>query len=322
SSSHVEATVSYADLKASIKEYYDENVAHRDQTDTLVETTMSTIDRSSTTIKDLYQGLNVITKLLKDINNAVKDDPTTNKKLDEAIETFAKISTNTTKVLSLVKEFDFSTFQSTVKDLQDHALKQEEVSASWTKSFTNMAWNIGSRMTAVEISQTALKHEVSSLRQDTSEIKSMITEIYNAFKGQSYSAPSSSVTSTLALTNIPANVDGGYATNTATEEPPSHTEGETEDPNMAILISSIQPTEVLPTQAQPITTITTHPESSQAAPIIDKGKGIATESDEDPLKKLLGIIHSCIIGLMRQSKYKNETRIKQEGNKKDQVVIK
>ncbi|GKA74301.1 hypothetical protein Tco_0780603 [Tanacetum coccineum] len=142
-------------------------------------------------------------------------------------------------------------------------------------------------MTAVEISQTALKHEVSSLRQDTSEIKSMITEIYNAFKGQSYSAPSSSVTSTLALTNIPANVDGGYATNTATEEPPSHTERETEDPNMAILISSIQPTEVPPTQAQPITTITTHPESSQAAPIIDKGKGIATESDEDPLKKLV-----------------------------------
>ncbi|GJZ37237.1 hypothetical protein Tco_0583428 [Tanacetum coccineum] len=42
-----------------------------------------------------------------------------------------------------------------------------------------------------------------------------------------------------------------------------------------------------PTQAQPITTITTHPESSQAALRIDKGKGIATESDEDPSKKLV-----------------------------------
>ncbi|GKC37155.1 hypothetical protein Tco_1049539, partial [Tanacetum coccineum] len=38
--------------------------------------------------------------------------------------------------------------------------------------------------------------------------------------------------------------------------------------------------------------------------------------------RLLGIIHSSIIDLMRQSKYKNETRIKQEGNKKDQVAIK
>ncbi|GJV48234.1 hypothetical protein Tco_1438446 [Tanacetum coccineum] len=175
---HEEAAISYVDLKASIEEYYDENVAQIDQTDKLVETT----DMSSTTIKDLYQGLNVITTLLKDINTAVKDDPATNKKIVEAIETFAKISTNTTEVLSLVKDFDFSTLQSTVKDLQAHALKQEEVSAAWTKSSTNMAWNLGSRMTAIEISQTALKSEVSSLRQDTSEIKCMMIEIYQAFK--------------------------------------------------------------------------------------------------------------------------------------------
>ncbi|GKC35135.1 hypothetical protein Tco_1047519, partial [Tanacetum coccineum] len=91
-------------------EYYDENVAHIDQTDKLVEATMCTIDKVSTAIKDLYRGLNVITKLLKDINNAVKDDLATNKKIDEAIETFSKISTNTTEVLSLVKEFDFPLF--------------------------------------------------------------------------------------------------------------------------------------------------------------------------------------------------------------------
>nr|GEU38488.1 retrovirus-related Pol polyprotein from transposon TNT 1-94 [Tanacetum cinerariifolium] len=36
-----------------------------------------------------------------------------------------------------------------------------------------------------------------------------------------------------------ANVEGENTTNTATEEPPSHTEEETEDPKMAILISSI-----------------------------------------------------------------------------------
>ncbi|GKB55887.1 hypothetical protein Tco_0912073 [Tanacetum coccineum] len=267
--------------------YYDENVAHRGQTDKLVESTMNTIANSSTTIKDIYQGLNVITQLLKDINNDVKDDPATNKKLDKAIETFAKISTNTTEVISLVKDFDFSTLQSIMKDLQAHALKQEEVSATWTKSSTNMARNLGSRMTAIEISQTGLKCEVSSLRQDTSEIKSMMIESYQTFKGQSSSAPSSSVTPTLALTNIPANFEGENATNTATEEPLFHTEGETKDPKMEIPISSIQPTKVPPTQAQPITTITTHPESSQAALRIDKGKRIATESDEDPLKKLV-----------------------------------
>ncbi|GKE39395.1 hypothetical protein Tco_1462800, partial [Tanacetum coccineum] len=148
------AAVSYADLKASIKEYYDENVAHKDQTNKLVETTMSATDKSSTTIKDLYTGLNLITQLLKDINNAVKDDPAINKKIDDAIKTFSKISTTTTT-------------------------------------------------------------------EDTSEIKSMMTEIYQAFKGQS--TPSSSVPqTTLALTTGTTTVGGRE---NVTEEPPSCVEG-------------------------------------------------------------------------------------------------
>ncbi|GKA44745.1 hypothetical protein Tco_0737541 [Tanacetum coccineum] len=209
---HEEAAVSYADLKASIDQYYDENIAHRDQTDKLVEASMSSLNRSSTTISVLYKGLDVITQLLKDINNVVKDDPAANQKINEATETFIRISSNITKA---------------------HALKQEEVSTAWTKSSTNMAWNLGSRMTVVEISQIALKREVSSLRQDTSKIKSMMTEIYQAFKGQLSSAPLGSVTLTLTLTHIPANVEGVNATNTGSEEPPSHTEGETGDVTMS-----------------------------------------------------------------------------------------
>nr|GEY13342.1 hypothetical protein [Tanacetum cinerariifolium] len=85
--------VSYADFKASIKEYHKENIAYRDQTDKLVAASMSSLDKSSFSISDLYKGLNVITELLKYINNVVKDDPVTNKKIDEAIKTFAKIST-------------------------------------------------------------------------------------------------------------------------------------------------------------------------------------------------------------------------------------
>ncbi|GJW45045.1 hypothetical protein Tco_0073844 [Tanacetum coccineum] len=114
---HEEVAVNYADLKASIDDYYDENIAHRDQTDKLVEASMSSLDKSSNTIN-------------------------------------------------------------------------EELVA-WAKSSTNMAWNLGSRL------------------------------------------------------SVPL------------------------------------------TQAQPITTITTHPESSQAAPRSDKRKGIATELDKDPSKKLV-----------------------------------
>nr|GEV05218.1 nodulin MtN21 /EamA-like transporter family protein [Tanacetum cinerariifolium] len=90
---HEEAEVSYADIKASIDQYYDENIAHRDQTDKLIEASMISLEKSSTTISDIYQGLDVITQLLRDINNA-----------------------------------------STMKDLQAHALKQEEVSGIATES--------------------------------------------------------------------------------------------------------------------------------------------------------------------------------------------
>ncbi|GKD28094.1 hypothetical protein Tco_1234308 [Tanacetum coccineum] len=47
--------------RASVDQYYDENIAHRDQTDKLLEASMSSLDRSSTTISDLCKGLNVIT---------------------------------------------------------------------------------------------------------------------------------------------------------------------------------------------------------------------------------------------------------------------
>ncbi|GJU43167.1 hypothetical protein Tco_1200433 [Tanacetum coccineum] len=156
----------------------------------------------------IYKGLNVIIELLKDISNAVKDDPATKQKLNEAIETFARISSNVTEVLSLVKGFDFSTLLSAVKSLRAHT--------------------------------------------------------------------------------------GENANTTATEEPPSHTKGETEEPRLAILISSIPSTVIPPTQAQPITSIIIHPKSSQATLKIDKGKGIATESDDDPSKKLVkasSIVH-------------------------------
>ncbi|GJZ87965.1 hypothetical protein Tco_0659747 [Tanacetum coccineum] len=111
---HQEAVVNYANLKASIDDYYDENIAHRNQTDKLVEVSISSLDKSSTTISDLYKGLDVITQLLKDINNDVKDDLATNMKIDEAVKTFSKIPTQTTEIISLVKTFDFSTLHSQV----------------------------------------------------------------------------------------------------------------------------------------------------------------------------------------------------------------
>nr|GEW77763.1 hypothetical protein [Tanacetum cinerariifolium] len=81
---HEEGVVHYVNLKPSIDDYYHENIAHRDQTDQLVEASMSFLKKSSSTINYLYKGLEVITQLLKDITNSIKDDPATTKKIEEA----------------------------------------------------------------------------------------------------------------------------------------------------------------------------------------------------------------------------------------------
>nr|GFC48704.1 hypothetical protein [Tanacetum cinerariifolium] len=107
---------------------------------------------------------------------------------------------------------------------------------------------------------------MSSLQEDTSSIKSMMTEMYNAWEN---------------------------ATHNATKEPHSHTEGETdanihdkpEEPkqstnaNIFIGISTHLP---LITQAQPITII--HPE-----PYVPQreGKGIATDDQVEDQRKLV-----------------------------------
>ncbi|GJX90725.1 hypothetical protein Tco_0344051, partial [Tanacetum coccineum] len=195
---HQESVVSYADLGAYIEGYYEENVDHREQTDKLVQATMDSLDKTATNKTNLLKALNEITKALQVIQDAVKDDPALNKKVIEATEAYTKNSTALTELLTIVKNFDLQGLKSSIEFLQATALRQKGHLASWAKSSTSMAWNLGPRMTAVEISQAEIRNEVSSLRQDTSDIKYMMTEFYQAFK-------------------------------VVTKEPPSHTKGETED---------------------------------------------------------------------------------------------
>nr|GEZ66510.1 hypothetical protein [Tanacetum cinerariifolium] len=98
--------LTYADSRAIL---LFEDKAQENQTDQLVEDYMSSLEKISSTINDLYKGLEVITPLLKDITNSIKDDPVTKKKIEESSKTLAKISTETTEIFSLVRIFDFST---------------------------------------------------------------------------------------------------------------------------------------------------------------------------------------------------------------------
>nr|GFB74025.1 hypothetical protein [Tanacetum cinerariifolium] len=143
---HEEATVSYADLKAFIEGYYKENFDHRDQTDKL---------------------------------ESIKDDPAL-KKVIKATEAYTKNSTSLHELLTLIKNFNLQGLKSLVAT----AMSQDQHLAAWANSSTFMAWNLGPRLTAIEISQTKIRSKISSFKSDTSEIKSMMTEIYQAFKGK------------------------------------------------------------------------------------------------------------------------------------------
>ncbi|GJT23375.1 hypothetical protein Tco_0893312 [Tanacetum coccineum] len=158
---------------------------------------------------------------------------------------------------------------------------------------------MGSRLSKLELSQTALITDISAIREDTSDINSMMVEMFNAFKGQPFPTLTSSVTPTLALTHIPANVERENEANTTTEDPPSHTKGEIDamdtenkqeqpeepkqstDANIEFISSSTpHPSKTSVTQAQPITTIASSVPQRE-------GKGIATEAQSEPQRKLV-----------------------------------
>nr|GEV12916.1 retrovirus-related Pol polyprotein from transposon TNT 1-94 [Tanacetum cinerariifolium] len=87
---HEEAIVSYADLRASIEGYYVENIDHMEQTD----------------------------------KDAVKEDLVLDKKVLEDTEAYTKNSTHLTKLLTLIKNFDF---QLTKEKIQAHINKEEHI---------------------------------------------------------------------------------------------------------------------------------------------------------------------------------------------------
>ncbi|GKA00295.1 hypothetical protein Tco_0672845, partial [Tanacetum coccineum] len=137
--------------KAAIEGYYEENIDHMEQTDKVINAAMNSLDKNNIARGDLLNGLNGVTKTLKAIQDAVKEDIVLNK-------------------------------TSLMESLQATALSQDKHLAEWDKLSTSLAWNLGPRMKSIKNSQAEIINKVSSLKQDTSDIKSMMIEIYQAFK--------------------------------------------------------------------------------------------------------------------------------------------
>ncbi|GJS24777.1 hypothetical protein Tco_0453409 [Tanacetum coccineum] len=107
----------------------------------------------------------------------------------DAAKAYTKNLCNLTEFLTLVKDFDFPGFKSTVESLQA----------------TN--------------TQAIIQSDIASLKTDTNEIKAMMTEIFYDIRGQTFSSSLGSVPKpTLALTSIPTTI-GGRSPHTATISP-------------------------------------------------------------------------------------------------------
>nr|GEU41908.1 hypothetical protein [Tanacetum cinerariifolium] len=152
------------------------------------------LKNSGNNMKKLMSFMLTSRRQLKD---AVKEYHVLNKKVIEATKAYTKNSTHLTKLPTLIKNFNFQGLKSSVESLHATALSQDKHLAKWAKSPTFMASNLVLRMTAIENSQVEITINV--------------------------------LQTTLAIIGGTSNVKGENVTPIVTEEPPSHTEGETKD---------------------------------------------------------------------------------------------
>nr|GEW14713.1 hypothetical protein [Tanacetum cinerariifolium] len=119
----------------------------------------------------------------------------TDKVIDAAMNSLDKNSIAKGDILNAL----YRGLKSLVASPQATETSQDKHLAELAKSSTSIAWNIGSKMISIELSQATIKIEVFSLRKDTSDIKSIMTEIYKSFKIQSLASSSSVPKTALAI---------------------------------------------------------------------------------------------------------------------------
>ncbi|GJY91601.1 hypothetical protein Tco_0506797 [Tanacetum coccineum] len=164
------------------------------------------------------------------------------------------------KIFSSLKEI-----QDAVKE--DHVLNKKVIEA--TKALHLILHIYGlvplPRMTQVELTQAAIQSDVTSLKKDTSDIKSMIAEIFYAFKGQT---PSLSIVPTKTLAIIEADMDTEeIVVKELIKEPKAKKES-----------SRPRPSNTIPSP---------QPKSPLVVPKADRRKGKVTNDTDKPIRKLV-----------------------------------
>ena len=129
--------------------------------------------------------LGQITKSVASIQESVKDDPELNKKILQAAQTYQQNSAQFTELVNILQSANLQGLQSSVASISSSLSLMEKNLGAWAKSSNSLAWNLGPRMSAIESTQASLDAKVSTLQKDTFDMKTMLTELYKAFKGSS-----------------------------------------------------------------------------------------------------------------------------------------
>lgn len=178
---HAEQAVHYHNLKDAVDDF-DEDV--REQNSSVNHSLAQMITR----LNQFLITLNQLNVGVQSVQESVKDDPELTRKLLQASETYQVNSMALTELLDLLKGSNLQGLTTTVESLKSSFIKMEESVTAQSQRSTSLAWTLGSRMTALENAQAALDSRVFIIQQDTQEIKSMMTENFQAFKGASTSS--------------------------------------------------------------------------------------------------------------------------------------
>ncbi|GJX63520.1 hypothetical protein Tco_0296420 [Tanacetum coccineum] len=152
---HEEATAFYADLKLSLEDFIHTSFTKYEKTDTALRNFQQILNLFKT---DHITSMRRILVNLKEVEDAVKEDPALNNKVLEATEAYTKNSTNVTEPLTPVKTFDFSGLKSIVESLKATMDSQNDHLATWAKLSTNLAWSVGPRLTKIVRNMKSIGH--------------------------------------------------------------------------------------------------------------------------------------------------------------------
>ncbi|GJY97748.1 hypothetical protein Tco_0514658 [Tanacetum coccineum] len=192
---------SWKPKKAVVEEYVEENDDHKTQTKKAMNNTIELIEKINKSrfneCTNLLKSLNKVSETLKDdsalkapcrpwkkptplylatsscasISESLKEDPEFNQRLLKAAEGYIQNSARLTKISNSLRDFNLQSLQT--------------------------------RITNLENTQVTMQSDITSIKTDTSTMKEMMTEMFNAFKEFSSSTPSGS-TCILTVTPLEA----------------------------------------------------------------------------------------------------------------------